>query len=101
MLESGGSPLRADFEGPPDAGAVCADVIAAVCAPEAWNGRENGSLHASAELAGSGISECVTASRGGGPVWRRSQFGSAWRIAVAERGSGTKRNSISAGALPT
>ena len=92
--------LVAGFEMPAAAGAVCAGIIAAVCAPEAWNGRRKcGLLHAGAEPAGSGMSECVTASRGGGPVRNRAQSGSAWRIAVAERGSGSKRNSISAGAL--
>ena len=69
MLESEGSPMRAGFGMPAEAGAVCADVIAAVCAPEAWNGRrKGGSPHERSELAGSGMSECVTASRGRGPL---------------------------------
>ncbi len=42
---------------------------------------------------------CVTASRGAGPENLLAQSGSDWRSLVAERGSGSKRSTISAGAL--
>jgi len=46
-----------------------------------------------------GKRRCVTASREGPLPVLRAQSGSAWRIAVADRASGSNRNVTSAGAL--